>query len=1092
MMNFDLKMKNAFVKGRFSLKDNGEQTMKTTNGHILRTQVLHVLGFCLFVSLPTTLHAQDMCTGLTEDQCTLSLSQKQPLEPVPSLFKFQARVAQAKLPLPNAEFQQVFVKVLQGASNVLCVEQFRNVQVRDSVLNLEIGRNMSCDLGPTIAQNSDLQFQVCLGSEGNCLRPISLGTTPYAIQSSYSEWSQNTAHADISTQAHYAHRITADRSLLVTGVSQPNVGYFDFYTDNDDSKYEVLQAYMGDQWAGANRHGFMQWTPSTTEGNALHLVSRSNDGSETIQPLDRFYVYGLESVFSKDARVKEKLTVERNALVGTTLFVGHSLTIPGDGNPTVGTGSISAEGITLTGPNQTGYLRVDARGVAGAGDETALVYHNGQLRVYGNGAGIASGQGDSDDAMGTNDTVGLVKADSLWAEGDTRVDRDVNIGRHIDIGGNQTIEGTITAQGSISTEQDLDVDEDATVNGRLEVKHIGGEADSYIQRLRVHDLIIDGDFDQTPSNGSMSTSANLSVDDFLYVGGNVAVGDNTGGGNTTLFMNGLTGDLTTDGEIVAGGTSIFNNLQVNGTFTMPGSMGMDQGIRANNVVIGMDPDYTNFTGEDQLVASRTGALTVMGNNQLYLRTKDRARVKYTDSQTTSYGQYRWFYPADNTDGTGNSTAGGMTGQTEMLYINGELRVNGNLNNTNCSGCFAPAGGDPRSHHDVVGRVIADAFYAHGDSYVARNLEVDGSLDVPTISSSGQIRSNTMRADEGVRAKHVSIGQNPDYVSLSAPYESISTTKSNHNLRLSTNLGIYFQNRNSVNAYFGTDGIGVFNKGIRITGTNNFTHSWNGRFGAMTWDNVAANVGLPGWPWGPIPASLYVAGNIVGNAIYIVSDERTKSIIGVSDAEKDLDILKQIEVTDFTYIDVIQKGGGEQKKVIAQQVQKVFPQAVSQSTDSIPDIYKAADAVEYEADSQELIVELIDHGLDVGERVKLIHKNGEFEVDVIEVPNADQFVVGEWTEPTDWVFVYGREVNDFLTVDYEAISMLNVSATQALAEKVDGHSSELELLKAENENLKTRLAKMEKILNNLDLSKMANKAVVKPKVRPWYHVFMWWL
>ena len=98
-----------------------------------------------------------LCANLTEEECKLSMQDKQPLSPVPALFKFQARVAQAKMPLPNAEFEQVFVKVLQGASDVLCVEQFRKVQVRDSVLNLEIGRNMSCDLGPTIAQNSDLQ-----------------------------------------------------------------------------------------------------------------------------------------------------------------------------------------------------------------------------------------------------------------------------------------------------------------------------------------------------------------------------------------------------------------------------------------------------------------------------------------------------------------------------------------------------------------------------------------------------------------------------------------------------------------------------------------------------------------------------------------------------------------------------------------------------------------------------------------------------------------------------------------------------------------------------------------------------------------------
>ena len=38
--------------------------------------------------------------------------------------------------------------------------------------------------------------------------------------------------------------------------------------------------------------------------------------------------------------------------------------------------------------------------------------------------------------------------------------------------------------------------------------------------------------------------------------------------------------------------------------------------------------------------------------------------------------------------------------------------------------------------------------------------------------------------------------------------------------------------------------------------------------------------------------------------------------------------------------------------------------------------------------------------------------------------------------TDKVFVFGREVNDFRTVDYEAIAMLNVSATQELARKLE--------------------------------------------------------
>jgi hypothetical protein len=46
----------------------------------------------------------------------------------------------------------------------------------------------------------------------------------------------------------------------------------------------------------------------------------------------------------------------------------------------------------------------------------------------------------------------------------------------------------------------------------------------------------------------------------------------------------------------------------------------------------------------------------------------------------------------------------------------------------------------------------------------------------------------------------------------------------------------------------------------------------------------------------------------------------------------------------------------------------------------------------------------------------------------------------------WLFVFGKRVDDFLAVDYDAISMLNVSATQELARRV-------ETLEAENTKLR---------------------------------------
>ena len=56
-----------------------------------------------------------------------------------------------------------------------------------------------------------------------------------------------------------------------------------------------------------------------------------------------------------------------------------------------------------------------------------------------------------------------------------------------------------------------------------------------------------------------------------------------------------------------------------------------------------------------------------------------------------------------------------------------------------------------------------------------------------------------------------------------------------------------------------------------------------------------------------------------------------------------------------------------------------------------------------------------------------------------------------------VFVYGRQVDDFRTVDYDAIAMLNVSATQQI--KKDSDSAE-DALRKENEELRERIAVLE--------------------------------
>jgi hypothetical protein len=194
----------------------------------------------------------------------------------------------------------------------------------------------------------------------------------------------------------------------------------------------------------------------------------------------------------------------------------------------------------------------------------------------------------------------------------------------------------------------------------------------------------------------------------------------------------------------------------------------------------------------------------------------------------------------------------------------------------------------------------------------------------------------------------------------------------------------------------------------------------------------------------IPYSIWAEKRVAAEEFNAVSDARLKNIHGRSDGAADLATLLGIEITDYGFKDVIGKGSGSYKKVIGQQIEKVFPQAVSRTTDCVPDIY-------HRASIEDGWVTLATE-LKPGDRVKLITEKRTGVHDVLEV-SADKFRVGSDSEGElegDEVFVFGREVDDFLVVDYDAISMLNVSATQQLKKVMD---EELKLLRVENAELK---------------------------------------
>jgi hypothetical protein len=327
-------------------------------------------------------------------------------------------------------------------------------------------------------------------------------------------------------------------------------------------------------------------------------------------------------------------------------------------------------------------------------------------------------------------------------------------------------------------------------------------------------------------------------------------------------------------------------------------------------------------------------------------------------------------------------------------------------------------------------------------------------------------------------------------------------------------GIFKVTRQGISQFYvrgdGNVGIGTTSPNqakLVVNGTNG-SDSIGGHYsysseGVVSANSFSGNVG---------GVSIKASDAIHASIFRAVSDARIKVIEGVSDGAVDLGTLSRIEITNYTYKDVIGKGKNRSKKLIAQQVETVFPQAVSKAVDVVPDIYKRAVIAEG-------WVELATD-LKKGERVRLISDKHDGVHEVLEV-EADRFrtayrpdlkndsaapVVATAVDPSvgvqkaadkataaadvadekgnpaageGHVFVFGREVNDFRAVDYDAISMLNVSATQELLRRLEAKEKEVEELKS---HLNVMDEKMVKILALLsaDLAKTAKPVSLTSK------------
>ncbi len=359
---------------------------------------------------------------------------------------------------------------------------------------------------------------------------------------------------------------------------------------------------------------------------------------------------------------------------------------------------------------------------------------------------------------------------------------------------------------------------------------------------------------------------------------------------------------------------------------------------------------------------------------------------------------------------------------------------------------------PRNILDVAGGAVIGSGYAENTLAPTNGLLVEGNLgigttiiDVPGINLKAGIATSAV----GITQAHYDGG----VATLEFTTEDGNGVQSTRMLMRggSSNANVEFY-RGNHGTNIETMRIDGSNGNVGI-GTSSPTQAKLVVFGGISSSNTYGylqSTGNTGVFTGTSQYSIWAEHRIAANEFHAMSDKRIKNVQGVSNSVEDLETLMGIKITDYTMKDTVLNGDKQFKKVIAQELKEVYPQAVNSTTTSIiPNIYKISSIDEKGWIS-------VEHALRVGDRIKLITPKGDEMTRIVAMRDGAYMLE---TSTRGRVFVYGMEVNDFHTVDYEAVAMLNVSATQELYKNI------IELEKA-NKSLQQQLSNQDnKITSN---------------------------
>jgi hypothetical protein len=198
-------------------------------------------------------------------------------------------------------------------------------------------------------------------------------------------------------------------------------------------------------------------------------------------------------------------------------------------------------------------------------------------------------------------------------------------------------------------------------------------------------------------------------------------------------------------------------------------------------------------------------------------------------------------------------------------------------------------------------------------------------------------------------------------------------------------------------------------------------------------------------------------NVGPTGTYTGSDRRIKK--NILPNTNSLEIVNKLNIYCFDFIDNIpQSDNSVQHGLIAQEVLEVYPSAVSYSEGVIPTANCIAQTVL--VDSTVQITTTVPHQFSASDMIDLLLDGRRYNFPIASIISDTEFTVAVWDnyDATQEVIVFGKKINDFLSIDKSQFGILAAGACKIL-------SQEISTLKAENMSQQSTIMA---ILANLNL------------------------